>query len=101
MVLGFEPSTITCRNIGYDGISVTWDCSADLDERVRFGRTVVSCEGYAYSGDSQVLAGSCGVTYTLQYTSTGRADKQQQSYSSGWRSSSSSWSGTSNVRLHF
>jgi hypothetical protein len=37
---------VMCEPRGNDGVDVTWKCEADLDNRVRFGRVQVSCEGY-------------------------------------------------------
>ena len=45
-----------------------WQCSAELDDSVKLGRTDVTCEGYDYPEDPYVLAGSCGVQYTLEST---------------------------------
>jgi len=54
--------------MGTNGQSEQWKCEADLDSRVRFGSVDVSCEGYDSSNDEYVLAGSCGLIYTLDYT---------------------------------
>ena len=35
----------------------SYQCEADLPEKLRFGRTDVSCEGWDYAGDSYVLKG--------------------------------------------
>ena len=34
-------------------------CEADLPTSLRFGKTVVSCEGWDYAGDDHVLKGAC------------------------------------------
>merc|ERR1719201_315877 len=65
------PQVIQCKNAGFDGIDVQWECKADLDSSVRFGETTVVCEGYDYPDDPFVLAGSCGVEYTLESTGSG------------------------------
>lgn len=56
-----------------------------MDEAFRFGATTVTCEGYNHPDDPNVLAGSCGVEYTLYLTNKGkewqarsRGDHQQQ-----------------------
>ena len=68
----FVPSTIQCTNKGWDGLDAQWECRADLDNAIRFGETVVVCEGYDYPDDPYILAGSCGVEYTLELTQEGR-----------------------------
>lgn len=63
------PSSIRCVNAGWDGVDVQWDCKAELDPSVRFGNMNVQCEGYEYPDDPNILAGSCGLVYTLVTTS--------------------------------
>lgn len=71
----YEPEVVQCVNVGSDGIDVNWECKADLDSSVRFGRTDVSCEGYDYPEDPYILEGSCGLEYTLEFTELGRQKK--------------------------
>ena len=59
------PRTVRCGNAGFDGLSVQWSCTADMDERLRFGKVEVTCEGFEKPGDEFVLAGSCAVEYEL------------------------------------
>ncbi|PRP89478.1 transmembrane protein [Planoprotostelium fungivorum] len=54
------PSTVQCYNVGTDG--------QNLNKQVKFGATSVSCEGYHDSSDPNVLRGSCGLEYTLDYS---------------------------------
>ena len=63
-----QPQFVSCKNIGlnYATGDPNWACTARLDG-VRFGRTDVSCEGYAHKDDTNVLAGSCNLEYTLEY----------------------------------
>jgi len=77
---GWEPSVVQCYNRGWDGREVQWECKADMEAAVRFGRVEVVCEGYDYAEDDYILAGSCGLEYTLDLTKEG---KQQNSYSGG------------------
>jgi len=63
----FAPTTVQCRNQGSDGLRLQWACEAELDSRYRFGETTVTCEGYDAADDKYILAGSCGVEYTLEY----------------------------------
>ena len=60
------PVTMECKNIGYDGKDVMWECTGDLDVGYKFGRTDVFCEGYEFPDDDHILNGSCGVEYTLE-----------------------------------
>merc|ERR1712166_1389534 len=68
----YTPSSIQCTSKGWDGVDAQWECKADLDNAYRFGETTVVCEGYDYPDDPYILAGSCGVEYTLELTQEGR-----------------------------
>jgi hypothetical protein len=71
-----QPDVVQCVNVGKDdGNKIQWRCEADLDTRVRFGRTTVSCEGYSDRSDPYVLQGSCGLEYTLDFTQEGKNQK--------------------------
>ncbi|XP_015341505.1 store-operated calcium entry-associated regulatory factor isoform X1 [Marmota marmota marmota] len=67
----YTPKVIQCQNKGWDGYDVQWECKTDLDVAYKFGKTVVSCEGYESSEDQYVLRGSCGLEYHLDYTEIG------------------------------
>ncbi|XP_004475208.2 store-operated calcium entry-associated regulatory factor [Dasypus novemcinctus] len=67
----YTPKVIQCQNKGWDGYDVQWECKTDLDIAYKFGKTVVSCEGYESSEDQYVLRGSCGLEYNLDYTEFG------------------------------
>ncbi|XP_008055003.1 store-operated calcium entry-associated regulatory factor [Carlito syrichta] len=67
----YTPKVIQCQNKGWDGYDVQWECKTDLDIAYKFGKTVVSCEGYDSSEDQYVLRGSCGLEYNLDYTEVG------------------------------
>lgn len=60
-----QPNTVQCYNQGSDGSSIQWRCDAELDNSVKFGKIEVSCEGYSYKGDRNVLVGSCALEYQL------------------------------------
>lgn len=62
----YEPEIVQCKNVGFDGISVQWDCVADMPKKYRLGSVRVVCEGYEHSKDSNVLVGSCGLEYQLE-----------------------------------
>ncbi|XP_063726494.1 store-operated calcium entry-associated regulatory factor-like [Symsagittifera roscoffensis] len=79
----FKPSSAQCYNQGSDGFDVQWKCSADLDNSVRFGQTIVTCEGYDYPDDPYVLKGSCGLEYALELVNPGaHSGYQGSSYNS-------------------
>ncbi|KAI9340800.1 hypothetical protein DFJ73DRAFT_551385 [Zopfochytrium polystomum] len=86
--------TIQCLNKGFDGRDVQWECRGELEDHYKFGRTDVSCEGYAHPDDPYILAGSCGVEYTLYYTAKGKRSAVDGRYPRGWQSwwSPSRWS---------
>ena len=58
-------NSIQCRNVGFDGRDVNWKCEATVNKCWSLGKTVVSCEGYDYPDDPYVLAGSCGIEFSL------------------------------------
>ena len=58
---------IKCKNIGFDGEDVTWECESELDDNIKLGKFYVICEGYEYSEDPYILKGSCGIEYELEY----------------------------------
>jgi len=72
----FNPQVVQCYNRGWDGIDVQWECKTDLDMDYRLGSVNVICEGYDYPDDPYILAGSCGLEYTLELTQAGR-DRQR------------------------
>lgn len=61
-----EPSAIRCKNDGWDGRDVQWTCTAELPNSIRLDKAEVLCEGYDYPDDPYILAGSCGVEYSLK-----------------------------------
>ena len=63
----YSPKVVQCYNRGFDGLSVQWECKAEMSVRYKFGRVEVSCEGFDRPGDPYVLPGSCGVSqYIIQ-----------------------------------
>lgn len=62
---------IQCQNKGWDGYDVQWECKMDLDIVYKFGKIVVSCEGYEFFEDQYVLRGFCGLEYNLDYIEFG------------------------------
>jgi len=72
----FTPNIIQCYNRGSDGLDVQWECKAEMDNNYRFGKVEVTCEGYDFPDDPYILAGSCGLEYTIE-----RMDGSGKSYS--------------------
>ena len=48
----------------------------------RLGSVTVACEGYDYPDDPYILAGSCGLEYSLELTQLGREKRAGTSHSS-------------------
>ncbi|KAM9622427.1 store-operated calcium entry-associated regulatory factor [Trichechus inunguis] len=82
----YTPKVIQCQNKGWDGYDVQWECKTDLDIAYRFGKTVVSCEGYESSEDPYVLRGSCGLEYDLDYTEAGLKKLRESGKNRGFNS---------------
>jgi len=62
----FQPSTAFCENRGSDGLDAQWTCEAEMANGISFDNIKVVCEGYDYPDDPFILAGSCGLEYTLK-----------------------------------
>merc|ERR1712137_371302 len=75
------PTTVRCINSGWDGRDVTWDCRAELDRSVKFGHLTVQCEGFTHPDDPNILAGSCGLQYTLEPTNDHSGHYEYDSFS--------------------
>ncbi|XP_015795336.1 uncharacterized protein LOC107371706 [Tetranychus urticae] len=61
----FIPETVQCYNRGWDGRTINWECKADMDKKYSFGLLEVNCEGYEHPDDDYILAGSCGLEFTI------------------------------------
>lgn len=73
-----QPHIVQCYNQGFDGREYNWRCDAQLERHVRLGEVTVSCEGYRDKTDPEVLVGSCGLEYTLEYTGIPKQQQQQE-----------------------
>nr|XP_055190872.1 store-operated calcium entry-associated regulatory factor isoform X2 [Nyctereutes procyonoides] len=108
----YTPKVIQCQNKGWDGYDVqkwgtslaqlvehvvldfgivrfrphAWECKTDLDIAYKFGKTMVSCEGYEFSEDQYVLRGSCGLEYNLDYTELGLKKLRESGKNHGFNS---------------
>lgn len=76
------PSVVQCKQVGWDGFDAQWECSADLGSEYKFGEVTVVCEGYEYPEDQYILGGSCGLEYTLEYTSQSNNNNNNYNYGS-------------------
>ena len=81
---GHEPRVVQCYNRGWDGRDVQWECKADMEGAVRLGKVEVVCEGYDYPEDDFILAGSCGLEYSLELTKEGRDQDRHTGGGGGW-----------------
>ena len=88
------PNLVICSNIGSQGGEVRWECEADFDQRYRFGRIQVSCEGYEYPDDPYILKDSCGLEYEIDYEHSHSAYHQDY-----YSSDHSSWFSLTNIIL--
>jgi hypothetical protein len=70
--------------MGTDGNDIQWACEADLDEKYRFGKLEVVCEGYENALDPYILKGSCGLEYNLELTDQGRMARQYKGSAVGY-----------------
>lgn len=57
--------TVQCYNQGFNGRDYDWKCESQMDKSIQFGDIAVSCEGYNNPDDVYILAGSCGLEYSL------------------------------------
>jgi hypothetical protein len=64
---------------------IQWKCEADLDQRVKFGRMTVSCEGYNGVDDEWVVDGSCSLQYELDRTYSDEWEYSEENTRNGWK----------------
>ncbi|KAJ3159923.1 Store-operated calcium entry-associated regulatory factor [Geranomyces michiganensis] len=86
-----QPDVIQCRVTGLNNREPQWRCEAELQDLYKFGTTEVICEGYDNAEDPYVLAGSCGVEYTLHRTPKWFESQQQQQQGTKARGGASSY----------
>src|SRR3546814_6671278 len=49
--------TVQCKNVGWDGDDVNWECKANIDSKYTLGKADVVCEGY--SSPDEIGRASC------------------------------------------
>lgn len=64
------PENVRCTNTGNDGRNIVWECTSNLPTNVKFGSTIVGCEGYDSPNDPYILQDSCGVSNHVVLHST-------------------------------
>jgi len=85
----FVPTVVQCYNRGTDGQDIQWECKADMEMKYKFGQIQVTCEGFDYPDDPYVLAGSCGLEYTIDRVGSSSSYSSNTGGTSFWSSSSS------------
>jgi len=82
----FVPDVVQCYNKGSDGLEIQWECKTEMPMEYKFGKIQVSCEGYDYPDDPYILAGSCGLEYTIDRTGVNpsRDSKKSNNGNSGY-----------------
>lgn len=75
----FSPRVVQCSNRGTDGLTTQWECKGDLDSGCYFSQINISCEGYEYPEDKNILAGSCGLIFALGASNLEPSSKSTQS----------------------
>lgn len=72
-----EVETVQCSCTGIDDFqNPQWKCQSDLPDDLRLGKVLVSCESCTTASDPQMLTGSCGLYYNLNYNADGDFDDQ-------------------------
>jgi len=85
----FIPDVVQCYNRGSDGLDIQWECKTEMPVEFKFGKIQVSCEGYDYPDDPYILAGSCGLEYTIDRTSVNQKKSSYSGSNNGY--SSNGW----------
>jgi len=85
----FVPTVVQCYNRGSDGQDIQWECKADMEMKYKFGQVQVTCEGFDYPDDPYVLAGSCGLEYTIDRVGSSSSHSSNNAGTSFWSSSNS------------
>lgn len=76
----FVPQHVQCYNRGSDGYDIQWECKTEMNNKYRFGKIDITCEGYDYADDPYILAGSCGLEYTIDYLSNAKSSDYYSKY---------------------
>lgn len=74
------PQHVQCYNRGSDGYDIQWECKTEMNNKYRFGKIDITCEGYDYADDPYILAGSCGLEYTIDYSSNAKSSDYYSKY---------------------
>lgn len=90
----YNPKSVFCENVGWDGSDVVWKCQAQLQPGCELTFTRVGCEGYSEPDDPYILKGSCGLEYEMTYTGPSHSDRDRSNDYVDYSSSSSSGVGS-------
>ena len=67
------------------------ECKTEMPNEFKFGKIQVSCEGYDYPDDPFILAGSCGMEYTIDRTGVNQGHHNNNQGHGGNSYSSNGW----------
>ncbi|CAL6029538.1 SOCE-associated_regulatory factor of calcium homoeostasis [Hexamita inflata] len=81
----YEPDQVTCTNQGFDGESVIWKCRAPLDQKYKFEKAHVSCEGWSGPGDQNIVPGSCLLEYKISKVQEPDSIYDKQAYTDSYQ----------------
>jgi len=87
----FIPDVVQCYNRGSDGLEIQWECKTEMPMEYKFGKVQVSCEGYDYPDDPYILAGSCGLEYTIDRTGVNPSHDSKKSNNGNSGYSTNGW----------
>jgi len=87
----FIPDVVQCYNRGSDGLEIQWECKTEMPMEYKFGKIQVSCEGYDYPDDPYILAGSCGLEYTIDRTGVNSSHDSKKSNGGNSGYSTNGW----------
>ncbi|OQR78627.1 hypothetical protein BIW11_06282 [Tropilaelaps mercedesae] len=72
---GKLPTSAQCKNDGWDGVSVSWRCQANVQHGRKLVDTRVRCEAFPEGDKEYILAGSCALDYSLEATASGGGNR--------------------------
>jgi hypothetical protein len=74
----FNVDTVLCNNIGTDGKHPVWSCETTLPDGFSLSSTSIRCEGCSHPGDTNVVVGSCELSYSIRtpYIETNKTDPE-------------------------
>lgn len=58
-------SSAFCKNVGWDGSQVIWECDMKLPKHLALGEFTVTCEGWQKGDAEWIASGTCNLEYEL------------------------------------